>query len=104
MSKGSSLTVTSLVAKRTQTAAVAAGDDQQKELGAAPAGQQRPRDAQIEAPHRADRVCFGIGRRLGGDASKRLRANAQSSQGVIVTATKKENSIAIEALAGIGLI
>ena len=37
-------------------------------------------------------------------ASKRLRAKRSNSQGVTVTATKNENSIAIEALAGMGLM
>ena len=41
---------------------------------------------------------------FGGSERRRRPAKRSSSQGVTVTATKKENSIAIEALAGIGLM
>ena len=73
----------------------------QKDLRPDAALEQRPRDRRIEAAHRADGV--NPMRRPCGRRTF-VRAKRSSSHGVTVTAMKNENSIAIEALAGIGLI
>ena len=102
LSNGSSFTATSFVPNSAHTATVARPTEIRKILERDPAFQQRRGDADVEAPHRADVVAVLPARhespRNGG------RQGACSSQGVTVTATKNENSIAIDALAGIGLM
>ena len=74
-------------------------DDEKEDLRPPAPFQQRPGDGDIEAAHRADPVMSAA------VVAAALRpAKRSKSHGVTVTATKNENSIAIEAFAGIGLM
>ena len=98
LSNGSNLTVTALVANSVIDNSVADADTEQEYPGRALAAHDRGGKAAVDAPEHA----FAHARREPQPRRPVSGASRSISQGATTMATKNENSIAADALAGIG--